>query len=159
MIEVTTASLGAHPFLYGMPDDLLARLAGTATIARFPARHRIFEEGRIATRFWLIRSGYVALDLEVPGEGRVVVETIRMGDALGWSWLFPPYQWAFGAVAVDPVEAFEFDGPAVRALCREDPRLGYELTWRLAEAIASRLKATRMRLLAQYRTVDAVAGE
>jgi CRP/FNR family transcriptional regulator, cyclic AMP receptor protein len=149
MIEVSAAALARHPFLHGMPGDQLEVLAGTASDVTFGARHRIFEDGGNATRFWLIQSGQVALDLDVPGEGPVVIETIGMGELLGWSWLFPPYRWAFGAVAVTPVEAFEFDAPAVRALCAADPGLGYELHRRVSRLLAKRLKATRIRLIAR----------
>ncbi len=147
MIEITPAVLAVHPFLHGMSREQLAPLAEAATDVRFPARHRLFEDGGHAARFWLIQSGYVALDMHVPGEGRVRVETIGMGELVGWSWLFPPYTWAFGAVTVSPVEAFEFDGRAVRVCCEADPELGYELTRRLARVIAQRLQATRVRLI------------
>jgi len=147
MIEITAEALAAHPFLHGMTHDHLAVLAGAAADVTFPARHRLFEDGGNATRFWLIQSGYVALDLLVPGQGRMKIETIGMGELLGWSWLFPPYRWAFGAVAASPVEAFEFDGRAVRARCADDPELGYELTRRLAHVVARRLQATRVRLI------------
>jgi len=147
MIEVTAESLAAHPFLHGMSRDHLAVLAETASDVTFPARHRLFEDGGRATRFWLIQSGYVALDVHVPGQGRMKIDTIGMGEVLGWSWLFPPYTWAFGAVAASPVEAFEFDGPALRARCESDPALGYELTQRLARVVAKRLQATRVRLI------------
>jgi CRP-like cAMP-binding protein len=70
-----------------------------------------------------------------------------MGELLGWSWLFPPYRWAFGAVATGPVEAFEFDGRVVRARCESDPTFGYELTRRLARVVAKRLQTTRVRLI------------
>ncbi len=147
MIEVTAAALAAHPFLHGMSRDHLAALAGTASDVTFPARHRLFEDGGGASRFWLIQSGHVALDLHVPGQGRMKIDTIGMGELLGWSWLFPPYRWAFGAVAAGPVEAFEFGGRAVRARCASDPVLGYELTQRLAHVVAKRLQATRVRLI------------
>jgi CRP/FNR family transcriptional regulator, cyclic AMP receptor protein len=147
MIEITAETLAAHPFLHGMTHDHLAVLAGAAADVTFPARHRLFEDGGNATRFWLIQSGYVALDLLVPGQGRMKIETIGMGELLGWSWLFPPYRWAFGAVAASPVEAFEFDGRAVRGRCADDPELGYELTRRLAHVVARRLQATRIRLI------------
>ena len=70
-----------------------------------------------------------------------------MGELLGLSWLFPPYKWAFGAVAVTAIDTFEFDAAAVRAACAADPALGYELTGRLTRVLASRLQATRIRLL------------
>ena len=148
MIEVTTSALAGHPFLHGMPREHLDVLAHAASDVTFPARHRIFEDGGYASRFWLIRSGQVALDLQLPGEGPMIIETIGMGELLGWSWMFPPYRWAFGAVTVSPFEAFEFDAPAVRDRCAADPALGYELTQRVARVLAKRLQATRMRLIA-----------
>ena len=67
MIEVTAAALAAHPFLHGMSGDHLAVLAGAAEDVRFPAGHRLSEDGGCACRFWLVQSGSVALDLHVPG--------------------------------------------------------------------------------------------
>ena len=149
MCKVATSSLAAHPFLHGMPIEQIDALAETASEVRFPVRSRLFEDGGHAGRFWLIRSGEIALDLQVPGQGPIVIETLGIGELLGWSWLFPPYRWAFGAVALRPVQAFEFDASAVRALCASDPALGYELTRRVARVLAHRLEATRVRLIAR----------
>jgi CRP-like cAMP-binding protein len=132
-----------------MSCDQLSVLAEAARDVTFPARQRLFEDGGNATRFWLIQSGHVSLDLHVPGEGPVVIETIGMGELLGWSWLFPPYKWAFGAVAATAVEAFEFDAPAVRECCAADPDIGYELNQRVTRVLAKRLQVTRIRLLAR----------
>ena len=147
MIEVNAAALAAHSFLRGMSHDQLGVLAEAARDVSFPARYRLFEDGGSATRFWLIQSGHVSLDLHVPGEGPVVIETIGMGELLGWSWLFPPYTWAFGAVAVTAVEAFEFDAPTVRERLAADPELGYEFNQRVTRVLARRLQATRIRLI------------
>jgi len=147
VIEVTAEALAGHPFLHGMSRNHLAVLAEAASDVTFPARHRLFEDGGSASRFWLVQSGHVDLDLHVPGQGRTKIETIGMGELLGWSWLFPPYKWAFGAAAASPVEAFEFDGRAVRACCASDPVLGYEVTRRLAHVVAKRLQATRIKLI------------
>lgn len=147
MTRLTADALATHPFLHGMSCDQLTVLAGAASDVAFPAGHRLFEDGGHANRFWLIQSGQVALDLQVPGQGPVQIEAIGLGELLGWSWLFPPFRWAFGAVAIRPVRAFEFDGRAVRARCESDPILGYELTRRLTRVIAHRLQATRVRLI------------
>jgi len=149
MIEVNAAALAAHPFLHGMSADQLGLLADAARDVSFPARYRLFEDGGYATRFWLIQAGHVSLDLHVPGEGPVVIESIGMGELLGWSWLFPPYKWAFGAVAASAVEAFEFDAPTVRELCAAYPELGYEFNQRVTRVLAKRLQATRIRLIAR----------
>ena len=147
MIEVTAPTLAAHPFLHGLSPDHLAMLARAASDVTFPAGHRFFVDGGHATCFWLIQSGHVTVDVDVPGQGRVPIGTIGMGELMGWSWLFPPFLWAFGAVAAGPVETFEFDARTVRAQCGCDPALGYEVTRRVAEVLTKRLKSTRRRLI------------
>ena|SRR2546430_2823650 len=108
---------------------------------------RIFEEQGTADRFWVIRSGAVTLDLKVPGRRPMTVDTLGPGDLLGWSWMFAPYTWDFGAEALSPVRAYEFDGAQVRALCDEEPALGLALVRAVAEVLAHRLQAARTRLL------------
>jgi CRP/FNR family transcriptional regulator, cyclic AMP receptor protein len=147
MSNVNSWMLATHPLLRGMRADYLATLSLAATDVRIEAGRRLFEEGDNATRFWLIRSGGINLDQYVPGEGRAVIESIGMGELLGWSWLFPPYQWRFGAVTVSAVSAFEFDAAAVYASCLTDPELDHEITVRVARVLISRLQATRLRLL------------
>jgi CRP/FNR family transcriptional regulator, cyclic AMP receptor protein len=147
MIEVTATTLAAHPFLNGMSPDHLAVLAQVASDITFPAGHRFFADGGHATCFWLIRSGHVTVDVDVPGQGPVPIGTIGMGELIGWSWLFPPFSWAFGAVAASQVETFEFDARKVRTWCASDQALGYEVTRRVAEVLTKRLKSTRYRLL------------
>ena len=56
----------------------------------------------------------VSLDVRAPGEGPEIIGAVGLGGLLGWSWLVPPYQWAFGAVCVTEVKAIEFSAPAVR---------------------------------------------
>ncbi|MER7274830.1 cyclic nucleotide-binding domain-containing protein [Dactylosporangium sp. NPDC000244] len=143
--------LVAHPFLAGLPPGHVERLSRWARPAPFRAGTRIFEENGRAKRFWLIREGCVHLDIRVPGRGDAVIETIGPGTVLGWSWMFPPYRWHFGAVAVDQVLSIAVDGAGVRALCDADPDLGYELTKRFMAVVVERMQATRIRLLDLYK--------
>jgi CRP-like cAMP-binding protein len=120
---------------------------GLAHEASFPQDARIFEEGGMATGFWVIRSGAVTLDLYVGERRRATVATLGPGDLLGWSWLFPPYEWDFGAEALSPVRTHAFDGAQVRALCEEEPALGVVLLRTVAEILAHRLQSARARLI------------
>jgi CRP/FNR family cyclic AMP-dependent transcriptional regulator len=149
MIEVTTSALDCQRFLHGLRADQLDTLAATASEVMFPAGHRIFAEGGPADSFWLVASGYVALDVQVPGESPVIIGTVGIGGPLGWSWLLPPYQWAFGAVCVTKIRAIEFRASAVRDRCAADPDLGHELTQRMFQVLAGRLQDTRDRLIAR----------
>lgn len=149
--------LRAQPFLRGMPEDHLARLATWCRHVEVPARHRLFSEGQTADRFWLIDAGQVELDARVPGHGRLIIDTLGRGDVVGVSWHLPPYQWRFGAVATQPMQAFEFDARAVRAACEDDQALGYEFSRRFAAVLVRRLQSTRTRLLEMSARAD-VAG-
>ncbi|QFG21263.1 cyclic nucleotide-binding domain-containing protein [Actinomadura sp. WMMB 499] len=150
MDEVTADDLARERFFADVPDRHRAVLAPTARAVVVPDGHRFFEEGGRAEWFWLVRSGTVALDLQVPGRGAVVVETLPAGSVVGWSWLFPPHRWRFGAVAVGPVTAHRFEGPRVRELCAADPALGYDLALRFGAVMLDRLEATRVRVLDLY---------
>ena len=147
MMEVTASALDGQRSLHGLRADQLDALAATASEVMFPAGHRIFAEGGQVGGFWLIESGYVALDAQVPGESPVIIGTVGIGGLLGWSWLLPPYRWAFGAVCVTDVRAIEFRAAAVRDRCAADPDLGYELTRRMFQVVAERLQDTRARLI------------
>ncbi|MCK7625113.1 cyclic nucleotide-binding domain-containing protein [Streptomyces sp. RS10V-4] len=133
-----------------LPPDRRRRLAELAREVTLPRATRVFEEGRRADRFWIIRSGQVTLDQHVPGRRAVVVETLGRDEVLGWSWLFPPHIWHLGARTVGPVEALEFDAGLVRALCEDDPVLGRAVYRYVAETVAERLHLTRTRLLDLY---------
>jgi CRP-like cAMP-binding protein len=148
-MEVTASALARQRFLNGMQAAQLAALAAAAAEVMFPARHRIFADGDYGDKFWLIQSGYVTLDVQVPGAGQEIVGTVGIGGLLGWSWLLPSYQWEFGAVCKTEVKAFEFDAAAVRNLCAADPGLEYELTRRLFRVLAGRLESTRARLISR----------
>lgn len=140
----------AIKLLTALPPPQRQRLMALAREVSFPEDTRIFEAGGTADRFWVIRSGAVSLDQRVTSIQRVTVASLGSGDLLGWSWLFPPYQWDFGAEAFSPVRAYEFDAAAVLRLCEEDPGLGMSLVRHVAEILAHRLELTRGRLMEQY---------
>ncbi|MFD8546533.1 Crp/Fnr family transcriptional regulator [Streptomyces sp. NPDC059649] len=140
----------ARSLFDAMPPEQRRLLTELAREVTLPRATRLFEEGRRADRFWIIRSGQVALDQHVPGRRSAVVETLGRDELLGWSWLFPPYLWHLGAQTVGPVEAVEFDARAVRELCDRDPVLGRAVYRYVAETVAQRLHGTRNRLLDLY---------
>ena len=126
------------------------RLMSLSHEAAFESGARMFEEGGRADRFWIVRTGTVALDLHVPGRRAAVVDTLGHGELIGWSWHFPPYLWHLGAEAMTPVRAWEFDAESVRAMCAEDPGFGRAIAVWVGRVVAQRLHASRSRLLDLY---------
>ncbi|MEU8794318.1 cyclic nucleotide-binding domain-containing protein [Streptomyces sp. NPDC048643] len=136
--------------LRALPVDDREQLMRLAREMSFPEGARLFEEGRRADRFWIIRTGTVALDLRVPGRRAAVIETLGHNELVGWSWLFAPHTFQLGAEAVSPVRAYEFDAEAVRGVCRADPDLGMAVAEWAGGIVAHRLQSTRTRLLDLY---------
>jgi len=151
---VAADELAGHKFLRGLRADQVARLAAAATAVHLPAGHRIFEEGGLASRFWLLTSGHVALDLHVPGRAPILIETLGRGDVVGLSWASPPHEWQYGADTVQPTDAFELDAAEVLDICEHDPELGYQLTRRLLAVAARRMHSSRIRMLDLYGTPE-----
>jgi CRP/FNR family cyclic AMP-dependent transcriptional regulator len=89
--------LGEHPFFRGMKAQHLRTIGESATVVRFEPGHVIFEEGEPAHRFYLIRTGRVALQLVSYRIEPFTLMTLEQDDVIGWSWLFPPYRWKFTA--------------------------------------------------------------
>jgi CRP-like cAMP-binding protein len=141
------SALAAQSFLRDLPAGCIARLAETARHVSVPAGHRLFDEDSPARKFWIIDAGQIALDTLVPGVGKVVIERLGRGDVVGLSWLQTPYQFRYGAVTTQPMQAYEFDAVAVRAACEQDPGLGYALMDRFLTVALHRLQATRARMI------------
>lgn len=149
-METLEPILAQHPFFQDIEPLYLQLMVGCAAHVRFAAGDDLFREGDVADRFYLIRHGHVALQVFIPGQGRITIETIAAGEVLGWSWLFPPYRWHFDAQALELSRAIAFDGACLRAKCDEDHDLGYMLMQRFAQVMTQRLQATRLQLLDLY---------
>ncbi|MEU8617755.1 cyclic nucleotide-binding domain-containing protein [Streptomyces sp. NPDC048623] len=116
----------------------------------FEPGERLFTEGGAADRFWIVRTGTVLLDAEVPGGTHAVVDRADAGEPVGCSWLFAPYRWQLGAEAMTPVRADEFDAATVRMLMDADPAFGSALGHFVGRVLAHRLRSARIRLLDRY---------
>ena len=142
--------LAAHPLFAGLDKEITDLLGGCATNAHFAPGTHLFKEGEPADVFYLLRAGDVALELRMPGRGRLTVETVHPGHLVGVSWMLPPYRWRFDARAVDDVRATGVDATCLRNKCDAEPALGYQVLQRFLPVVAERLESTRLRLLDLY---------
>lgn len=150
MMETLEPILTQHPFLQGMDKRHLELIVGCASNVRFDPEAMLFKEGDEAEKFFVIRSGKVAVEMHVPGRGPVEIQTVTEGDILGWSWLFPPYRWRFDARAIELTRAIALDGKCLRTKCEADNNLGYELLKRFSNILEQRMQAMRLQLLDMY---------
>ena len=147
-IQTLEDILARHPFWNNLAPQYFPLLIECAVIERFRPDEQIFKKGYDAEHFYLIHHGKVALETAyVPGEGFITIQTLGAGEALGWSWLFPPHQWHFSARAVEPTEAVVFKADALRNKAKETPAFGYDLALRVGAIMMQQLQSTRIRLL------------
>ena len=136
-----------HPFFHELSAVHIEALAGCARQTRFPSDTVILHQGEAADRFFLIEDGCVALEADRHGQGMIRIQTLGAGDALGWSWLFPPHFCHFSARTINPTHAIIFDAVELRARFKQAPDLANELVKRMAPVVVKRLEATQTQLL------------
>jgi len=144
--------LEEHRFFQGMESAQIDLVTGCTKNVVFAEGQVLFRDGDPADTFFIIRQGTVAVELEQPGAGAVVIQTYGEGEVLGWSWLVGPHQWRYTGRAVMHTRALAIDGACLRKKCEENHDLGYDLLKRVAGIIAHRLEATRLQLLDLYST-------
>jgi CRP/FNR family cyclic AMP-dependent transcriptional regulator len=130
------------------PEQITA-IAELGEEVEFADGRALMIEGDPADAFFLIREGFVALEIRAP-VGAITIETLHNGDPVGWSWLFEPYLVHFDARSRGTTRAIRFDAAALRRRSAEDVHLGYELMRSFTSVIVERLHATRLQLLDVY---------
>jgi CRP-like cAMP-binding protein len=149
-IENLTDILRQHPFVADLPDHHMQVLIGCASNVRFDEGTYLIREGQIAETLFLLRSGRVALEIDLTERGTLRIQTVGSGEVLGWSWLISPFRWHFSGAAVTEVRAVALDGKCLRTKCENDHDFGYEMLKRMSQTMERRLEATRLQLLDVY---------
>ncbi len=142
--------LADHPFTAGMEKDILEEIAACAQVVKFEADEYVIKEGGSADHFYLFQSGRVALESHSPGKPPLIIETLSEGDILGWSWLIPPYKWAFDARVVRLTRAIAVNAKQLRAKMDKNPQLGYLIMQKVLPVVGHRLALARLQMLDLY---------
>ena len=141
--------LAATRMFRNLTPEQIEAIADLGEEVEFADRHAVMLEGDPAHSFFLIRDGFVSLEIQAP-IGAITIETLHGGDPVGWSWLVEPYVTHFDVRSRGVTRAIKFDAAALRLRCAEDAQLGYELMRSFTSVIVERLHATRLQLLDVY---------
>lgn len=145
-----------NPFVAELPVHVRQAVAPLFRSERFAAGATIFREGQPESRVFVIVSGQVALEMDLPGRGRRRILSLGPGDFLGWTPLFGDAPMTATALAIEPSELFSATGEELRAAAEANPELGYYVMRYVALALSRRLIATRLQLLDLF-AGDAIA--
>lgn len=139
-----------HRFFQGLKSEYMQALAQCAHLKIYAENEMLGQEGTPSDYFFALLKGRVAIETYQPGHKPFVLQTLHGGEVVGWSWLFPPYEWVFDARALTSVQTLAFDALCLREKLEENPSLGFELVKRFAQVMTLRLKATRLQLLDMF---------
>jgi CRP/FNR family transcriptional regulator, cyclic AMP receptor protein len=145
--------LAEQPVLRDLEPADIDLMAGCSHNEVFAAGTSLAREREVANRFFVVREGHVALELQAP-TGPLLIETIGAGDLVGWSWLFPPYRWAYDVEAIERTRVIVIESACLRDKCDADPAFGYRVMKRFAHVVIDRLHTTQYRLLDLYGAGD-----
>lgn len=144
--------LAGHPVFKDFDKETIDLLVGCARNEHFPHGQTIYREGDAADKVYLIREGDIAVEISTAHHEPIIVETLRAGDVLGWSWMVPPYTHMSDARALNDVRAISLDAACMRNKAEQTPALGYQMFRHFVPHMATRFRALRMQLLDVYGT-------
>lgn len=142
--------LRAHPFFKDCTDDEVHLISQCGEHRAFEKNNFLAKENNKADVFYLIIKGRVAICTTTPNKKNNTIQTISDEEMFGWSWLFPPYQWMFDAIALDKTSTITLNGDCLKQKIENDSALGYKLMKQFSLMIIQRLNATRLQLLDIY---------
>ncbi len=144
-------ALQAIPWFQVMTPEHFTKISSIARIVKFEPGQVIFHEGDKEDFLYVVLEGRVAIEISIPGRGRVRILTADAMDEVGWSSVTPVIrQRTAGARAVLPSRLVAFDAAELRKLCDDDHDFGYFVLRRLANVVAGRLLTTRLQLLDMF---------
>jgi len=114
-------------FLASLAPGAQEKLGLVAQSFRFGAGEIIFREADSSNYLYVVESGRVAIQIDIPSKGYHTILTTGPGEVFRWSALVGPRIATATAQAREETEVIGFEGEALANLCREDPALGFEL--------------------------------
>ena len=137
-------------FLHDIDNEHLWQIADLTRIRDVGQGELLFREGDVPEDVFLVISGSIGLDINVPGGGPKRIATVGAGEILGWSAILEQTQMTATARTLCPSSVAQINTAQLLNICKRNPRFGYELLRRTSLALASRLSATRHQLLDSF---------
>ena len=134
-------------FLARFSPRVQQKLLALAEPFQFKAGQDIIGEGDHSLYLYIVKSGRVSVEMDVPTKGRWMLRTGGVGTMFSWSALVEPRLATAAVRAMEDTEVMGVKGGALIDACREDYELGFELYRALTEVIASRFIATRLQFV------------
>ena len=140
--------LRRYPYFAGLKDESLKAVAMISDERSAPVGTVLVREDQPADHLYIIVDGEVDIRYHVGQGEHKSVDILVGGDLMVWMAIVPPHRINATAVALKDVRMLAIEASRLRALCDQDPLLGYRLMSGVAEAVSHRLHGAQVQLAA-----------
>ena len=149
----TAKQLGGFAVFKDLPPGALEHLAASADPIDLDIGDFVVHQHDEALALFILVSGAVEFLIRAEGiDDFLVGSTGVPGALIGWSIAREPHRYTASVRCVEPCRLIRIRRSAVEAILRDDPRSGYKILQRVAQALAERLEAARDLLVADRQT-------
>jgi len=141
-LEETLTLLGRINLFAGLPAVYLRRIAAIGQSEVHARGTKIFEEGAVGDKVYLILEGSVRISREVPGMGEEALAVLKTGDYFGEMALIDDFPRSADALAHERCRLFVITKDHLADLLFVDRDLAYDLLWNFVRTLAGRLRQT-----------------
>ncbi len=136
--------------LFGsLSDQQLAALAKSTERRTYRKHSHVYERGDPAVHAFLLTKGLVSLRDIGPGDLiGISYETCEPGQLMGTASLLRAPEYPLTAVCLEDSEVVAIESNGLHELCRNDPRLGYNLMFTIAQLYFGRYQQAKKQVYA-----------
>ncbi len=133
----------------GLPPEVFADIAQFCEETVLETDTYLFEQKAPADELYLILEGAADLlmDMDENGQERTEIETVVVGEVIGWSSIVEPHVYQLSAVAASHLKVIVVNATKLREYLSDKPEWGYLLMMHLAQVIGERLGNMRTRFV------------
>ena len=145
---INMESIPACILFDGLNKDELKCITAIMTQVNFEANQIILKESTVSTDLYIIQSGRVSIELDTSsynetGSEQLVI--LRAGDIFGEMAFLENKRRSAHAIALDPVQAVSMTGYQLKALFKENYKIGYIIMKNIAVILSNRLIDTNFK--------------
>jgi CRP/FNR family transcriptional regulator len=131
-----------------LTDYELENIAKLAQVRTYEPDHRVFAEGALARRMFVLLDGEVEIRIRQARDSeQITVDTINKNEIFGWSALTQPYSLTAAAWVTKKSTVVGISGDLLRDLFEKNNHIGYLVMKGAASVISGRLMRNRVKML------------
>jgi CRP-like cAMP-binding protein len=148
----TIEQLTQSEFFFDFTSEELQSIVQSCREIEIGKNKYLVHEGESSKNFYLLLNGKAQIEIHHPERGPRILQSVQVGELVGWSWLFEPNIWVFDVKSVEKSKWLECSGQAFLQEMETNHEFGYKFMKKLARVMTERLKATRLQVLDIYGT-------